>query len=49
MNRLQVCPICGKKYYPAAYHIYHDTKKRLVCSWGCMRKSEKERKDTRGA
>lgn len=37
------------KYYPAAYHIYHDTKRRLVCSWGCMRKSEKERKDTRGA
>lgn len=33
------CPVCGKIYIKAPYHIYK-SKGRFVCSWTCMLKSE---------
>lgn len=41
LPRYEVCPVCGKKFIPAAYHVYR-VNKRLVCTWGCQRKAEKE-------
>lgn len=41
--RLETCPICGKTFVPAAQHIYR-VNGRLVCTWGCQRKVEKEKK-----
>lgn len=38
---VEVCPVCGKEYVPAPQHVYK-VKHRLVCSWGCLRKAEKE-------
>ena len=55
-NRLveleRTCPICGKLFYPAPYHIYYDKSKNYpnvqsrisVCSYSCMRNSEKKDK-----
>lgn len=37
------CPICGKVFIPAPQHIYKGEKGRLVCSWGCVCKYERER------
>ena len=39
---LDVCPVCGKRFIPAAFHIYK-AGGTFVCSWGCQRKVEKER------
>ena len=39
--RVEICPICGKRYIPAAQHLYR-ANNELVCSWGCQRKVEKE-------
>ena len=39
--RDRICPICGKKFVPAPFHIYR-AKARLVCSWACVRKFEKD-------
>lgn len=41
-----VCPVCGKKFLPAPAHVYKDQrswkhKARMVCSWGCVVKSER--------
>lgn len=36
------CPICGKRFIPAAQHLYR-ANNELVCSWGCQRKVEKEK------
>ena len=36
------CPICGKKYIPAALHIYK-VKGVLVCSYTCQQKGNKEK------
>lgn len=38
--RIATCPVCGKKYVPAAQHIYK-IGHHCVCSWGCQRKVEK--------
>lgn len=35
------CPICGKLFIAAPQHIYK-VKDSKVCSWGCVRKYEKE-------
>ena len=39
--RYAVCPICGKNFIPGAQHVYK-IKHQLACSWGCLRKHEKE-------
>lgn len=38
------CPICKKKYYPAAQHAWRigNGNGARVCSYSCMRKWEKE-------
>lgn len=36
------CPVCKKMFYPAPLHVYHDSRGRAVCTWGCMVKSEKK-------
>ena len=38
-----VCPICGKMFKPAPEHIYSvgKNKKKLACSYTCVRKWEK--------
>ncbi len=33
LNEL-TCPLCGKKFIPAALHIYRD-RGRTFCSWTC--------------
>lgn len=37
------CPICGKTFYPTPEHAYRDKRSpyKKVCSWGCVRKSER--------
>lgn len=41
------CPICGKTFLPLsqewAYRWHFNGKLMVFCSWGCMRKFEKER------
>lgn len=39
------CPVCGKMFKAAPEHAYHigKSKKRRVCTYGCMRKWEKEK------
>ena len=36
-----ICPVCGKTYIRAPYHLYKDVQRRYVCSWGCMLESER--------
>lgn len=39
-----ICPICGKTFIPASLHAYRDKrtyKTRRVCSYKCMRESER--------
>ena len=43
-TRLYKCPVCGKKFIPAAQHVYK-VDNRFVCSWGCQRKAEKEKEE----
>lgn len=40
-GRERKCPICGKIFLAAPFHIYK-AKNKLVCSWGCVRKYEKK-------
>lgn len=37
------CPVCGKTFYPAAYHAYKDARNpyRLVCTYPCYREAER--------
>lgn len=42
--KLERCPVCGKEFVPAPLHAYKDQRartKKLVCSYTCMRKSER--------
>lgn len=41
----RTCPVCKKNYIPAPYHIYKEKNGngKLVCSYHCMLKTEKER------
>lgn len=43
------CPVCGEMFKPAPEHAYKigKNKKRLVCSYGCMRKWGKEKTEKR--
>lgn len=38
------CPVCGRQFVPAPQHSYHMPyeKYRLVCSYGCHRKAERD-------
>lgn len=41
------CPVCGKQFEPAPYHVYKIYVKyshKLVCSWHCVREWEKKKK-----
>ena len=40
---MRKCPICKKRFIPAPNHIYRINTKGLVCSWGCVRKHEREK------
>lgn len=37
------CPVCGKTFFPAPYHVYKDHRNpdRIVCTWHCVRESER--------
>lgn len=39
-----ICPQCGKRFIPAAQHIYRD-RGRTFCSWTCYN----HRKDSQGS
>lgn len=41
-GRERKCPICGKNFIAAPFHIYR-ANSRLVCSWGCVRTYEKKK------
>lgn len=46
------CPICGKKFIPAAEHVYRRTvkgKMRYLCSYHCMLEYDKNKIDRRHA
>ena len=48
--REHICPRCGKRFFPAPYHqwrIGYTDAFKLVCSYTCMRKWEKEKVDKR--
>ncbi len=34
------CPVCGKNFIPAPFHLYVHNKVKL-CSWTCMLKAER--------
>lgn len=40
----KICPVCGKIFIPAGLHSYKTASipHRLVCSWTCMLKNERE-------
>ena len=44
------CPVCKKKFYPElgewAWRIGTEDNKRMVCSYGCMRKWQKAKENT---
>ena len=43
--KVSICPVCGKRYIrptDSVYRAYIDKKYVGVCSWGCVRKNEKE-------
>ena len=39
-----ICPVCGKNFIPAPFHIYKIKGKILVCTYKCMLEYEKTRK-----
>ena len=39
--KVKTCPICEKNFIPSVYHIYK-VKGKMVCSWGCVMRAEKE-------
>ena len=34
-----ICPVCGKNFIPAPYHIYNDFGK-FYCSWTCYNRRD---------
>lgn len=49
-NLTRVCPICGKKFIPEALHVYRDksnTNRPPVCTYSCMRESERRLEERR--
>ena len=50
LNLTRVCPICGKKFIPESEHVYKDKSdpdRRLVCTYSCMRESERRAEERR--
>lgn len=44
------CPVCGKSFFAYPEHVYKDKRtKRLVCSWGCVCKSERLKEEAKAA
>lgn len=52
------CPVCGREYVPApehSYKVYLECKKGTghyktpVCSYGCMRKHQREKEEKKRA
>ena len=44
------CPICGKKFLPVVGHVYKDKtdpNRKLVCTYSCMRESERRAEERR--
>ena len=41
---VRICPVCGKVFIPAVYHVYHTVgyDPKAVCSYSCMVKQERE-------
>ena len=39
-----VCPVCGKIYIPAPFHVYKIKANKLVCSYKCQIEYENHRK-----
>ena len=38
-----ICPVCGKSFVPAPYHVYHvEGQKERCCSYTCMLKGNRE-------
>ena len=40
-----VCPVCGKTFFAAPYHVYAVGTKRgrvYACSWSCVLKNERK-------
>lgn len=45
---MRKCPICGKEFLPAGLHSYKigtNTKPKLVCTYTCQRKWEREQEE----
>ena len=34
----RTCPICGKVFIPAPFHVYKDGHGKYYCTWGCFNK-----------
>ena len=50
LNLWRVCPICGKKFLPEPLHVYKDKSdpdRKLVCTYHCMRESERRADERR--
>lgn len=46
----RICPICGKKFLPEIRHVYYDKtdqSKKRVCTYSCMRESERRLEEKR--
>lgn len=46
----RICPICGKKFLPEVLHAYYDKtdpNKKRVCTYSCMRESERRLEEQR--
>lgn len=42
--RHHTCPVCNKKFFPAVFHSYKDSRRRLVCSYSCMLADERKKR-----
>lgn len=45
------CPVCGKSYAPAPFHVYHEPgyKSKRVCSYTCMLTAERRHEENKKA
>lgn len=47
-----VCPVCGKIFCPAPYHVYRvvvNKRYHLVCSYSCMMKADRKKREDHAA
>lgn len=40
------CPICGKTFFPAAFHVYTQSEK-VFCGWNCLREYRRRKEELR--